>query len=59
MHSRPTVVILVSGEVVVDGEDQKNVLGQAGRWSLTPAGAAHTLLASLSSKGVVLEIEVR
>jgi hypothetical protein len=59
VHSRPTVVILVSGDVVVDGEDQKNVLGQAGRWSLTPAGAAHTLLPWLSGKGVVLEIEVR
>lgn len=59
IHSRPTVVVLVSGEVVVGGEGQKNVLGQTGRWSLTPAGAAHTLSPGLSGMGVALEIEVR
>ena len=59
VHSRPTVVIVTSGEVVVGAEGQKTVLGQAGRWSLTPMGAAHTLTPGLSGKGTVLEIEVR
>jgi len=59
VHSRPTVVIVTSGEVVVGAEGQKTVLGQAGRWSLTPAGEAHMLSAGLSGKGTVLEVEVR
>ena len=59
VHTRPTVVVSVSGDVAVRGEDQTTVLDRLGRWSLTPAGAAHTLSPGLSGKGVALEIEVR
>jgi len=59
VHARPTVVVLVSGDVVVSGDRQKHVLGQVGRWSVTPAGETHTLSAGLSGAGVAIEIEAR
>lgn len=59
VHTHPTVVVSVAGDIAVRSEDQTTVLGELGRWTLTQAGAAHTLSPGLSGKGIALEIEVR
>jgi quercetin dioxygenase-like cupin family protein len=58
-HVRPTVLILIAGELLVGRDGQKEVLDQPGRWSLTVAGETHALSAGRSGKAVAVEIEVR
>ena len=53
VHSRPTVVVLISGEVMAGDKP----LRQPGRWTLIAAGQPHML--STRSEGRVIEVEVR
>jgi quercetin dioxygenase-like cupin family protein len=53
VHNKPTIVVLVSGDVTAG----KQQLGQPGRWVLIPADQPHRL--STKSEAKIVEIEVR
>ena len=53
VHNKPTIVVLVSGDVTAG----KQQLGQPGRWVLIPADEPHRL--STKSESKIVEIEVR
>ena len=60
-HERPTVVVLVSGEITnqgTNGEEPYPVRG-AGKWVLVPAAQTHTMQLAGSGDAHVVEIEVR
>jgi quercetin dioxygenase-like cupin family protein len=53
VHKKPTIVVLVSGNVTVG----KQQLGEPGGWALIPADEPHRL--STKSEAKIVEIEVR
>jgi len=53
VHKKPTIVVLVSGDVTAG----KQQLGQPGRWVLIPADEPHRL--ATRSEAKIVEIEVR
>jgi mannose-6-phosphate isomerase-like protein (cupin superfamily) len=59
VHSRPAIVILVSGGLIVSRGNQKEFLDQPGRWSIVAAGDSHRLTVGPSGEGLAVEVEVR
>jgi quercetin dioxygenase-like cupin family protein len=53
VHKKPTIVVLVSGDVIAG----KQQLAQPGRWVLIPADEPHRL--ATRSEAKIVEIEVR
>jgi quercetin dioxygenase-like cupin family protein len=60
-HERPTVAILVSGEITnqgTNGEEPYPVRG-SGKWVLIPAAQTHSMVVAGTGEAHIVEVEVR